>query len=109
MGVFGLGEIIGNLEHEASRSVMLKKVTGLMPTKEDFKRIVGPILRGTGLGAVLGILPGGGAMLASFSAYALEKKVVEARECHSARAQSRAWPRPRRPTTPARRRRSSRC
>jgi TctA family transporter len=75
MGVFGLGEIISNLEHEATRSVMLKKVTGLMPTKEDFKRIVGPVLRGTALGAVLGILPGGGAMLASFSSYALEKKV----------------------------------
>jgi putative tricarboxylic transport membrane protein len=75
MGVFGLGEIIANLEHEASRTVMLKKVTGLMPAKEDWKRIFGPILRGTALGAVLGILPGGGAMLASFSAYALEKKI----------------------------------
>src|SRR6478609_2711403 len=75
MGVFGLGEIIGNLEHEEGRSVMLKKVTGLMPTRDDLKRIVGPVLRGTGLGAVLGILPGGGAMLASFSAYALEKKM----------------------------------
>jgi putative tricarboxylic transport membrane protein len=77
MGVFGLGEIIGNLEHEASRTVMLKKVTGLMPAKEDWMRIIGPILRGTALGAVLGILPGGGAMLASFSAYALEKKVAK--------------------------------
>ena len=75
MGVFGLGEIIANLAHEESRSVMLKKVTGLMPTMDDLKRIAAPILRGTSLGAVLGILPGGGAMLASFSAYALEKKV----------------------------------
>ncbi|HEV8255447.1 MAG TPA: tripartite tricarboxylate transporter permease [Casimicrobiaceae bacterium] len=77
MGVFGIGEIVGNLEHELTREVTLKKVTGLMPSKEDFKRIVGPILRGTGLGAVLGILPGGGAMLASFSAYALEKKMAK--------------------------------
>jgi TctA family transporter len=75
MGVFGLGEIIANLQHEATREVMVKKVTGLMPTKEDLKRIVAPILRGTTLGAVLGILPGGGAMLASFAAYSLEKKV----------------------------------
>jgi putative tricarboxylic transport membrane protein len=75
MGVFGLGEIIANLEHEGTRDVMVKKVTGLMPTKEDFKRIIGPILRGTSLGAVLGILPGGGAMLAAFSAYSLEKKI----------------------------------
>jgi TctA family transporter len=75
MGIFGLGEIIANLANESTRTVMVKKVTGLMPSMEDFKRIAAPILRGTGLGAALGILPGGGAMLASFSAYALEKKV----------------------------------
>jgi TctA family transporter len=75
MGVFGLGEIIANLAHEETRSVLMAKVKGLMPTREDWKVIVAPILRGTALGAVLGILPGGGAMLASFSAYALEKKV----------------------------------
>jgi TctA family transporter len=75
MGVFGLGEIIRNLETERARSVMVKRVTGLLPTREDLKAIVGPILRGTGLGSLLGILPGGGAMLASFAAYTLEKKI----------------------------------
>jgi putative tricarboxylic transport membrane protein len=75
MGVFGLGEIISNLQHEATRSTVMSKVTNLMPTKEDFKRCLPAVLRGTGLGAILGILPGGGAMLASFSAYSLEKKV----------------------------------
>ena len=75
MGVFGLGEIISNLQHEATRSTVMNKVTGLMPTKEDLKRIVAPVLRGTALGAVLGILPGGGAMLSSFAAYSLEKKI----------------------------------
>jgi len=75
MGMFGLGEIIRNLEHEATRSVTIKAVSGLLPTKEDLKRIVAPILRGTGLGSLLGILPGGGAMLASFAAYSFEKKV----------------------------------
>src|SRR5918993_337869 len=75
MGVFGLGEIIGNLENEATRTVMAKTVTGLMPTREDLKQMAAPILRGTVLGSVLGILPGGGAMLASFAAYTLEKKV----------------------------------
>jgi TctA family transporter len=75
MGIFGLGEIIANLAHEQTRTVMMKKVTGLMPTWADLKRTFPAMLRGTGLGAVLGILPGGGAMLASFSAYALEKKV----------------------------------
>jgi putative tricarboxylic transport membrane protein len=75
MGIFGLGEIIANLAQEQTRSVMVKKVTGLMPTWTDLKLTFPAMLRGTGLGAVLGILPGGGAMLASFSAYALEKKV----------------------------------
>jgi TctA family transporter len=75
MGVFGLGEIISNLETEKDRDLMVKKVTGLMLTRQDFKDIAAPVLRGTALGAVLGILPGGGAMLSSFAAYALEKKV----------------------------------
>jgi putative tricarboxylic transport membrane protein len=75
MGMFGLGEIISNLEHEETRSLVMKKVTGLMPSKEDLKRIVAPVLRGTGIGAMLGILPGGGAMLASFVSYSIEKKV----------------------------------
>jgi putative tricarboxylic transport membrane protein len=74
MGVFGLGEIISNLQTEKTRSVALTRITGLMPTREDLKRIVAPILRGTALGSALGILPGGGAMLSSFAAYSLEKK-----------------------------------
>ena len=50
------------------------KVEGLFPTKEDFKRMVPAVLRGTALGAALGILPGGGALLAAFAAYTIEKK-----------------------------------
>jgi TctA family transporter len=75
MGVFGLGEIIRNLEHEHTRSVMVKHVSGLIPSGEDIKRILGPVLRGTALGSALGILPGGGATLSSFAAYTLEKKL----------------------------------
>ncbi|MFN4329037.1 MAG: tripartite tricarboxylate transporter permease [Limnobacter sp.] len=75
MGMFGLGEIIKNLEEEHTRSSFISKVEGLMPTREDLKRIVAPVFRGTILGSVLGILPGGGAMLASFAAYSIEKKV----------------------------------
>jgi len=75
MGMFGLGEIIRNLEDERTRTVMAKKVEGLMLTAKEFKSVLGPILRGTALGSVLGILPGGGAMLSSFSAYSLEKKM----------------------------------
>jgi putative tricarboxylic transport membrane protein len=75
MGVFGYGEIITNLaqpEHE--REIFTAKVSGLFPTKEDFKRMAPAILRGTALGSLLGILPGGGALLASFAAYSIEKK-----------------------------------
>lgn len=75
MGMFGLGEIIKNLEDEHLRSAMVAKVQGLMPNKEDFRRMAWPIVRGTGLGSLLGILPGGGAMLASFASYSIEKKI----------------------------------
>jgi putative tricarboxylic transport membrane protein len=75
MGVFGLGEIVRNLEQRAGGAATIAPVTRLLPSREDWKRIVGPILRGTGLGSLLGILPGGGAMLAAFAAYSLEKKV----------------------------------
>jgi len=79
MGMFGLGEIIRNLENEEERSVILTKITGLWPTREDFKRMVAPILRGTAIGSVLGILPGSGSILGSFAAYSIEKKVSKNR------------------------------
>jgi hypothetical protein len=75
MGLFGFAEIMLNLEQKEKRETFLKKVTNLWPSKSDFKRMIAPILRGTLLGSVLGILPGGGAALASFGAYSLEKKV----------------------------------
>jgi TctA family transporter len=75
MGMFGIGEIVRNLEHDEERHILMKKVAGLMLDKDDFKRILAPVLRGTFLGSALGILPGGGAMLASFASYSLEKKV----------------------------------
>jgi putative tricarboxylic transport membrane protein len=75
MGMFGLGEIIRNLEHESTRTTVVKGITGLMPTKEDLKRMAAPILRGTALGSILGILPGNGALLGSFTAYSVEKKI----------------------------------
>jgi len=75
MGLFGIAEIVSNLELKGSREVFTKKVGRLMPSKEDFRRMWKPILRGTAVGMALGTLPGGGAMLSSFGAYALEKKV----------------------------------
>ena len=75
MGVFGFAEIIGNLEQKEQREIFTSSVGKLMPSKEDWRRMVMPILRGTALGSALGILPGGGALLASFGAYSLEKKI----------------------------------
>ncbi len=80
MGVFGIGEIIANLEDEARRDLGVAKVEGLMPTREDWRRMAAPTARGTALGAALGVLPGGGAALASFGAYALEKRVCANRD-----------------------------
>ena len=75
MGMFGIAEIVRNLENEDDRSLIVSKITNLMPSKEDWRRIVGPILRGTAIGSILGILPGSGSILGSFAAYAIEKKV----------------------------------
>jgi TctA family transporter len=77
MGVFGYGEIISNLsKHEDDRQVFTATVSGLMPTKEDFRNMLPAVLRGTALGSLLGILPGGGAVMAAFAAYTLEKKTA---------------------------------
>jgi TctA family transporter len=75
MGLFGIAEIITNLELKDEREVFTNKVTNMFPTREDWKRMWKPILRGTVLGSALGILPGGGALLSSFGAYTLEKKI----------------------------------
>src|SRR3954447_25444449 len=75
MGVFGFGEILRNLEQPGSREIIQAKVTGLMPTLPDLKAAAGAIGRGTVIGSMLGILPGGGAIIASFAAYTLEKRV----------------------------------
>jgi TctA family transporter len=80
MGVFGLAEVLRNLERKDAQEVFTNRVTTLFPTRDDWKRMVAPVLRGTALGAILGILPGGGAALASFGSYALEKKISRNRE-----------------------------
>jgi len=75
MGVFGYGEIISNLSQpEENRQVFTGKVSGILPTAQDFKRMLPAVLRGTALGSALGILPGGGALLSAFTAYTIEKK-----------------------------------
>jgi TctA family transporter len=80
MGMFGFSEIIRNLEEGEEREVFTKRVTGLLPNWSDIKRAFFPTVRGTVLGSMLGILPGGGPVLGAFSAYTLEKKVSKTPE-----------------------------
>jgi TctA family transporter len=80
VGVFGVAEILRNLETEKDREVLVKSVKNLWLTKADFKRIIGPVLRGTGLGSLLGVLPGGGHILSSFASYSFEKRLSKTPE-----------------------------
>ncbi len=75
MGVFGFAEIMTNLEQKENRVEISDKIGSLYPNKQEIKESVGPMIRGTALGSMLGILPGGGAVLSSFASYTLEKKL----------------------------------
>jgi putative tricarboxylic transport membrane protein len=77
MGLFGFAEILTNLESTEVRELITAKIGGLWLTKQQFKEAWPAVLRGTGIGSILGLLPGGGAMLASFGSYALEKKIAK--------------------------------
>jgi putative tricarboxylic transport membrane protein len=79
MGVFGFGEIIANLgQPPEHREVFTNEVKGLWPTRQDFRQAWPSVLRGTALGSLLGVLPGGGALLSSFATYTMEKKLAGA-------------------------------
>src|SRR5262249_36257705 len=77
VGVFAIGEIVSNLATTQERRVFDTKVTHLFPTRDDFRRSIGPILRGTGLGCCFGGLPGTGPAVASFASYMVEKKFAD--------------------------------
>jgi putative tricarboxylic transport membrane protein len=77
MGVFGIAEILRNLENPEARNVVRGTIGRLLPSLADLRRSVGPIVRATGLGSALGILPGNGAVLAPFASYTLEKKLAK--------------------------------
>src|SRR5215207_830104 len=80
MGLFGLAEVLLNTEQMIKRDVINAKITQLLPNKADWKASAGPVGRGTLLGFFLGILPGGGAVVASFASYALEKHLSKTPE-----------------------------
>jgi len=75
MGMFGISEILLNIEKAVKITIFETKLKGLFPNLQDWRRSIGAILRGTGIGFFLGILPGGGAVIASFSSYAIEKRL----------------------------------
>src|SRR5215211_7875146 len=76
MGMFGIAEILRNLDHTETRDVVRQAIGRLLPSAEDFRQAAAPILRGTVIGATLGILPGNGAVLGPFAAYTMEKKLA---------------------------------
>jgi len=80
MGIFGLAEIMYNIEHGPRQASVSGTVTGLMPTRKDLATCLPAMVRGTAVGSAFGILPGGGPTIAAFSAYTLEKKVSKTPE-----------------------------
>jgi putative tricarboxylic transport membrane protein len=77
MGMFGFAEILRNLEHKEARAVVNAKIGRLLPNLADFRASIRPILRGTGIGSLLGFLPGNGAVLGPFASYSIEKKIAK--------------------------------
>ena len=75
MGLFGVAEILSNLETDLKRDIMKARISSLLPTRTDWAQSAGPIARGTLLGFFLGVLPGGGAVIGAFASYALERKI----------------------------------
>ncbi len=76
VGVFAVGEIVSNLGEPGEREVFASRVTDLFPTRADLARSFGPIVRGTGIGAFFGVLPGTGPAIASFASYMVEKRLA---------------------------------
>ena len=75
MGLFGVAEVLVNIEEQIKREVFLTKIKGLLPTVQDWLESIWPIIRGTAVGFFLGILPGGGVVVSSFISYAMEKRI----------------------------------
>jgi putative tricarboxylic transport membrane protein len=75
IGLYGVSEILMNVEQAIKSTLVTTKVTNVFPTRADLRASVAPILRGSGLGFLLGLVPGGGPITASFMSYALEQRV----------------------------------
>jgi putative tricarboxylic transport membrane protein len=75
MGLFGIAEVLSSLEQKEVRNVFVSEIKGLLPNRKDWRESIGPIARGSVIGFFLGILPGGGTIISTFSSYALEKRI----------------------------------
>jgi putative tricarboxylic transport membrane protein len=75
MGLFGISEVLVNVEQTISQDVLKTRIRNLLPTAQDWKKAVGPVLRGTGIGFFLGVLPGAGPVISSFVSYSVEKRI----------------------------------
>jgi putative tricarboxylic transport membrane protein len=75
MGLFGIGEVLANVEQSTAADVFKTRIRGLLPSREEWRQAAAPIARGSLLGFFIGVLPGGGAIISSFVSYALEKRL----------------------------------
>ncbi|HSR12125.1 MAG TPA: tripartite tricarboxylate transporter permease [Thermodesulfobacteriota bacterium] len=75
MGLFGISEVLINVEQAMGQDVLKTKIRNLLPTLQDWKKSIGPVLRGSGIGFFLGVLPGAGPVISSFVSYTVEKRV----------------------------------
>lgn len=80
MGLFGISEVLSNVERTQKIDILKTKIDKLLPSLEDWRRSIGPIIRGSFLGFALGILPGGGSIISSFTSYTLEKKISKRKQ-----------------------------
>jgi putative tricarboxylic transport membrane protein len=80
IGLFGVSEVLSNVEQMVKSTIVSEKIRGLWPTLDDWRRSWKPMLRGSGLGFILGLVPGGGPVTASFMSYALEKRISQTPE-----------------------------
>jgi putative tricarboxylic transport membrane protein len=77
MGLFGIAEVISSLERGVGKTQTIEKISRLWPTREEARQAWPAVLRGTGIGSLLGVLPGGGALISSFASYVVEKKIAK--------------------------------
>ena len=75
VGLFGVGEVLSNLEVQLKAEIFQKRVSNLLPSLQDWKDSIWPIIRGTFIGFFVGLIPGGGGIASTFASYTIEKRI----------------------------------